>query len=71
MFMAKRVIDKFDLEAEREGSAVRRHNSTICRPFGWGKGIIKQRKGHLSGERKIEVRILNRGKWLIQEGEIA
>lgn len=68
--MAKRVIDKFDLEAEREGSAVRRHNTTICRPFGWGKGIIKQRKGHLSGERKIEVRIFNRGKWLIQEGEI-
>lgn len=69
--MAKRVIDKFDLEAEREGSAVRKHSTTICRLFGWGKGIIKQRKGHLSGERKIEVRILNRGKWLVQEGEIA
>jgi hypothetical protein len=69
--MPKKIIDAFDLEAEREGSAVRRHNSTICRPFGWGKRIIKQRKGHLDGESKIEVRIHNRGKWIIEKGGCA
>ena len=69
--MAKRQIDPIDLAAEREGSAVRRHNTTICRPFGWGKGIIKQRKGHLDGECKIEVRIHNRGKWIIEKGGYA
>jgi hypothetical protein len=66
--MPKRIIDSIDLAAEREGSAVRRHNSTICRTMGWGKGITKQRKMHLDGERKIEVRIINRGKWIIEEG---
>jgi hypothetical protein len=64
--MPKRTLDSFDLAAEREGSAVRRHAATVCRPFGWGKGILKQRKGHLDGERRIETRLLNRGKWLIE-----
>ena len=63
--MPKRTFDEIDLAAEREGSAVRRHNTTLCRPFGWGKGILKQRKGHIDGERKIETRILNRGKWIL------
>ena len=39
--MAKRVIDQFDLEAEREGSAVKRH--TVIRSA-WGKGIMKSRR---------------------------
>ena len=33
--MAKRVLDQFDMEAEREGNAIRGH--TVIRR-GWGKG---------------------------------
>ena len=40
--MAKRQLDQFDLEAEREGSAVKRH--TVLRSA-WGKGTIKSRRG--------------------------
>jgi len=54
--MPKRVIDRFDLEAEREGAAVRRHNGNVCKPFGNGKAIIKQRKMHNDAEAKIECR---------------
>ena len=52
--MPKRVIDQFDLEAEREGAAVVKHNRTICKPFGQGKTITKQRKMHADGEAFIE-----------------
>lgn len=52
--MPKRVIDRFDIEAEREGAAVGKHNRTICKPFGNGKGILKQRKMHKDGEAHIE-----------------
>ena len=52
----KRVIDRFDLEAEREGAAVRTHNLTICKPFGHGKTITKQRKMHADGQAHIERR---------------
>ena len=52
--MPKRVIDRFDLEAEREGAAVTKHNRTICKPFGNGKGIINQRKMHNDAEARIE-----------------
>ncbi len=52
--MPKRVIDRFDMEAEREGAAVSKHNRTICKPFGHGKGIIKQRKMHGDAEAHIE-----------------
>ena len=51
--MAKRVIDKFDLEAEREGFAVRRH--TVVRSA-WGKGTIKSRRGRKDAEAAIERR---------------
>ena len=53
ILMAKRVIDKFDLEAEREGSAVRRH--TVVRSA-WGKGTIKSRRGRKDAEAAIERR---------------
>lgn len=56
--MPKRIIDRFDLEAEREGIAVVKHNLTICKPFGWNKGILKQRKMHLDGDKKIECRTI-------------
>jgi hypothetical protein len=52
--MPKRVLDRFDLEAEREGAAVSKHNRTICKPFGLGKTITKQRKMHADGEAFIE-----------------
>ena len=54
--MAKRVIDRFDLEAEREGAAVVKHNRTICKPFGVGKTIAKQRRMHDDGAAHIERR---------------
>jgi hypothetical protein len=56
--MPKRVIDKFDIEAEREGNAVKKHGGSICKPFGHGKGILKQRKMHKDGEAFIERRTI-------------
>jgi hypothetical protein len=56
--MAKRILDQFDLEAEREGNAIKIHSTTITRPFGWGKGILKQRKMHVDGDKKIECRTI-------------
>ena len=56
--MPKRVIDRFDLEAEREGAAVVKHNRTICKPFGKGKRIIRERNARSSGEAKIECRTI-------------
>lgn len=56
--MAKRVIDQFDLEAEREGAAVIKHNRTICKPFGIGKKITKERNTRASGEAFIERRTI-------------
>jgi hypothetical protein len=56
--MAKRVIDKFDIEAEREGFFVAKHNSTICKPFGWNKSILKERRMRLDGEKRQECRTI-------------
>jgi hypothetical protein len=53
IFVAKRKLDKFDLEAEREGSAVKRH--TVLRSA-WGKGTIKSRRGRKDAEAAIERR---------------
>ena len=44
--MPRRQLDKFDLEAEREGNAIKGH--TVIRR-GWGKGITKQRNMHKRG----------------------
>ena len=49
--MAKRVLDQFDLETEREGSAVKRH--TVIRSA-WGKGTMKSRRGRKDAEATIE-----------------
>ena len=54
--MAKRVIDRFDHEAEREGAAVVKHNRTICKPFGVGKKIANERRMRADGEAHIERR---------------
>lgn len=56
--MARRVLDRFDLEAEREGAAVVQHNRTICKPFGMGKKITKERNTRASGEAFIERRTI-------------
>ena len=56
--MPKRVIDRFDLEAEREGAAVVQHNRTICKPFGIGKKITKERNTRADGEAFIERRTI-------------
>ena len=46
MIMPKRQLDQFDIEAEREGNAIKGH--TVIR-VGWGKGITKQRNMHKRG----------------------
>ena len=55
--MPKRVLDKFDLEVEREGSAMKKH--TVLR-VGWGKGITKQRNMHKRGDGIQTTRVLNK-----------
>lgn len=60
--MAKRVIDQFDLEAEREGSAIRAHRGIP--ETAYGKGITKQRKMHKRGASIQCTRCVKRGKWL-------
>jgi hypothetical protein len=55
--MPKRVIDKLDIEAEREGNAFKIQLTQISR-VGWGKGILKQRKMHIDGDKKIECRTI-------------
>tara|TARA_R110001583_G_scaffold24366_1_gene88946 strand:+ start:1275 stop:1457 length:183 start_codon:yes stop_codon:yes gene_type:complete len=55
--MPKRVLDKFDLEAEREGNAIKGH--TVLRT-GQGKGITKQRNMHRLGDCVITNRIIKR-----------
>ena len=57
--MAKRVIDQFDMEAEREGNAIKGH--TVIRR-GWGKGITKQRNMHKRGGEILTNRVVNRLK---------
>jgi hypothetical protein len=54
--MPKRHIDQFDIEAEREGAAVRLSGQQVCKPFGYGRGITKQRRAHKDGAAKVECR---------------
>ena len=60
--MAKRVIDRFDLEAEREGGAIRRHGGIPKMRL--GKGIVKQRNMHKRGGEIQTTRIVNREGWI-------
>jgi hypothetical protein len=60
--MAKRVLDQFDLEAEREAGAIRRHGGIpTCR---YGKGITKQRNMHKRGSEIQTTRIVKRERWM-------
>ena len=54
--MPKRHIDNLDIEAEREGAAVRASGQQVCKPFGWNKAILKQRRMHKDGEARVECR---------------
>jgi hypothetical protein len=54
--MPKRHIDQLDIDAEREGAAARLSRQQVCKPFGYGRGITKQRRGHKDGAAKIECR---------------
>lgn len=56
--MPKRHIDKFDIEAEREGAAVRLSGQQVCKPFGYGRSITKQRRMQKDGAAKIECRTI-------------
>lgn len=58
----KRHIDKFDLEAEREGSAIRNHRGIP--ETAYGKGITKQRNMHKRGSDIQTTRIVKRERWL-------
>ena len=56
--MPKRHIDHLDIEAEREGAAIRAGGKQICKPFGYGRTISKQRRMHKDGAAKIECRTI-------------
>jgi hypothetical protein len=56
--MPKRHIDQLDIDAEREGAAARLSRQQVCKPFGYGRGITKQRRGHKDGAAKIECRTI-------------
>jgi hypothetical protein len=59
----KRHLDQFDLEAEKEGGAIRQHGGIPTSRL--GKAIAKQRKMHARGECIQTTRIIKRGKWLV------
>jgi hypothetical protein len=55
--VAKKSFDRFDAEAEREGNAIS-SQLRLKRPM--GKRIMKIRRGHTSGQQKIQTRIERR-----------
>ena len=61
--MKKRHLDQFDLEAEREGSAIRNHRGIP--ESAYGKGITKQRRMHKRGQEILTTRVVKKGKWLV------
>lgn len=54
--MPKKRIDRFDLEAEAEGNAIKKSNYIKAR----GKRIMRIRRGFDSGNQKIQTRIEKR-----------
>ena len=55
--MPKRVLDRFDIEAEREGNAISQHKPARL-PV--GKGITKQRNMHKRGQQINTSRLIKR-----------
>jgi len=58
--MSKRQYDRLDMEAEREGSAVKRQITQQISNTRLGKGIQKQRNMHSAAINKIESRLLRK-----------
>ena len=56
--MAKRIIDAIDMEAERQGTALRRGRGQVCKPCGFNKRTHKERKARRDGEARQECRIV-------------
>ena len=54
--MAKRTIDGIDAEAERQGAALRRGRSQVCKPFGFNKRTHAERRARRDGEARQECR---------------
>ena len=57
--MARKVIDKYDLEAESEGAAMAHHNRIRVQGVS-GKRLGKQRRDHDRGDAVAEKRVLAR-----------
>ena len=66
--MAKRVLDPIDLEAERQGAALRRGRQQQCKPFGFNKRTHKERKARRDGEFRQQSRII-RGIQIMLENQ--
>lgn len=56
MGMAKRVLDPIDIEAERQGSALRRGRQQQCKPYGFNKRTHTERRARRDGEARQECR---------------
>lgn len=54
--MAKRIIDAIDMEAERQGTALRRGRGQVCKPFGFNKRTHAERRTRRDGEARQECR---------------
>ena len=54
--MAKRVLDPIDVEAERQGTALRRGRQQQCKPYGFNKRTHAERRARRDGETRQECR---------------
>ena len=64
--MAKRVLDPIDLEAERQGTALRRGRQQQCKPFGLNKRTHKERKARLDGEFRQQCRVVKSSLFVME-----
>ena len=56
--MSKRHLDRFDLEAEREGVALRSPVLHTAKPCAVGRGTIKMRKMHHAADKFVECKTI-------------
>ena len=64
--MPKRVLDPIDLEAERQGTALRRGRQQQCKPFGLNKRTHKERKARLDGEFRQQCRVVKSSLFVME-----
>ncbi len=64
--MAKRVLDPIDIEAERQGAALRRGRQQQCKPFGLNKRTHKERKARLDGEFRQQCRVVKSSIFIME-----